>query len=304
MANPEFRKTILIGLGGAGQQIVLRTKRFFLDTYGVLPPSIKILCLDTDDEALKMRSASGSRDYAIEPQEFLHLQVSQPSDFISATPVVNQWYIKPVPVGAISHGAGAVRQNGRLALFYHIIEIQRRIDTLITALNDLQLETHMHTARERLGATTDFDLSRRDLEIYVCGSLAGGTGSGTFLDMGLLLRHQCPNSLIHGFFLIPWVYRNKAFAYRVSQNAYAALAEIDNLQSIMYGDKHFIPYRMRYGDVQVQADKAPYDLFHVIDGRNEYGENIDDVAGPVRDRRQCAVSLHRRDVLSNHQRHG
>ena len=39
-ANPEFRKIILIGLGGAGQQIVLRTKRFFLDTYGVLPPSL------------------------------------------------------------------------------------------------------------------------------------------------------------------------------------------------------------------------------------------------------------------------
>lgn len=276
MANPEFRKTILIGLGGAGQQIVLRAKRFFLDTYGVLPPSIKILCMDTDDEALKLCSALRDRDCVIEPQEFLHLKVPDPRGFIDATPDIQKWYVKPVPVGAITRGAGAVRQNGRLAFFCHINEIIRRIDGLFSSLNDTQLETRMNTA-EREGSNTAFNLSRREMEIYVCGSLAGGTGSGTFLDMGLLLRHLHPQTLIHGFFLLPWVYRNKAFAYRVFQNTYAALAELDNLQSIMYGDKHFIPYQKHYADVTVKADRAPYDLCHLIDGRNEYDENIDNV---------------------------
>lgn len=277
MTNPEFRKTILIGLGGAGQQIVLRTKRFFLDTYGIVPPSVKILCLDTDDEALKMRSQTKDETYAIKPGEFMHLQVDDPPGFIRASPNVQEWYVGQVPVSSISHGAGAVRQNGRLAFFFGINEIRKRIDGLLAELNDAHLPFDMAQAGEQPGASTGFILSQRPTEIYVCGSLAGGTGSGTFIDCGLLLRHLEHNVLIHGFFLMPWVYRNKSFAYRVRQNAYAALSELDNLQSVMFDDANFYPYEIDYGALKVKAEKAPYDLFHVIDGRNDFGQNIDSV---------------------------
>ena len=282
--KPEFRKTILIGLGGAGQQIVLRTKRFFLDTYGVVPPSVKILCMDTDDEALRMRSRTGDKTYFIDPDEFLHLQVDNPSEFILNSKdkdpnknTVDKWYVRPVPVNAINHGAGAVRQNGRLSFFYHINEIRTRLDQLLAKLNHQSLPIEMSMAAETMGATTGFMLSHKPTEIYVCGSIAGGTGSGTFIDCGLLLRQMEPNALIHGFFLPPWVYRNKSFAYRLRQNAYAALAELDNLQSIMFDDAQFHKYQIDYGDLHVEVKKAPYDLFQVIDGRNDYGQNIDSV---------------------------
>lgn len=282
--RPEFRKTILIGLGGAGQQIVLRTKRFFLDTYGVVPPSVKILCLDTDDEALSLRSETTNATYAIEPSEFMHLQVDNPPEFIKASSDVGKWYVSPVPVNAISHGAGAVRQNGRLAFFRYVTEIRQRVDKMLSDLNDTRLPGRMSHALEHCGLTTGFALSNRATEIYVCGSIAGGTGSGTFLDMGLLLRRMEQNALVHGFFLLPWVYRNKPFAYRIRQNAYAALAELDNLQSVMFTGKNtsgygeqFYKYKINYADLQVEVDKAPYDLFHVIDGRNDYGQNIDSV---------------------------
>lgn len=276
-ANPEFRKTILIGLGGAGQQMVLRTKRFFLDTYGALPPSVKLFCLDTDNESLRLPSTVNDREYALEPQEFLHLKVINPKEFVESGGSVSKWFIKPVPTGSFTKGAGAVRENGRLAFFYHIREINQRLDKLLTALNDQQLLTRMATAKDRLGANTNFKLSGNEPEIYVCGSVAGGTGSGTFLDVGILLRSLRQNSTIHGFFLLPWAYRNKAWAHRVKQNGYAALAELDNLQSIMYGQKDFFPYKVQYGDQHVEVDQPPYDLCHLIDGRNEHGENIDDV---------------------------
>jgi hypothetical protein len=275
--KPEFRKTLLIGLGGAGQQIVLRTKRFFLDTYGVVPPSVKILCLDTDDEALKMRSQTHDATYAIEPSEFMHLKVDDPPGFIRASKTVQDWYVGEGPVSAISHGAGAVRQNGRLAFFHGINEIRQRIDILFAELNDVRLPHKMASAAEALGSTTDFALSHDATEIYVCGSVAGGTGSGTFIDCGLLLRAKEHNANIHGFFLLPWVYRNKSFAYRTRQNAYAALAELDNLQSVMFDDDTFYQYEIDYGDLHVKVNKAPYDLFHVIDGRNDFGQNIDNV---------------------------
>ena len=96
--------------------------------------------------------------------------------------------------------------------------------------------------------------------------------------MAILLRNALPNALIHGFFLLNWIYRFKAFSHRIAGNTYAALAELDNLQSIMYGAKNFIPYSMTYGDMTIQVNQSPYTLFHVIDGRNENGDNVDDAA--------------------------
>ena len=95
--------------------------------------------------------------------------------------------------------------------------------------------------------------------------------------MGIILRGLIPNALIHGFFLQNWVYRNKAFATRVQGNVYAALAELDNMQSLMYGSNDFVPYEIKYAENSVTVDKPPYSLVHIIDGRNEYGENICDV---------------------------
>ncbi|BCG62950.1 MAG: hypothetical protein methR_P0632 [Methyloprofundus sp.] len=276
MKNPEFKKTILIGLGGAGQQTVLRTKRLFMDRYGALPPSVKILCLDTDAATLKLSSEVNDQDYTFEPQEFLHLKVEQPIDFIKNSSKVQSWFsAQNTPIGSISNGAGAVRQNGRLAFFYHFNEIEARFTDILEELNRQELYNKMHQAEFESGANTNFELSKKAPEIYVCGSLAGGTGSGTFIDTGLLLRHLHPQTLIHGFFMMSWPYRNKAFAHRVGPNVYAALTELDNLQSIMYGAKGFHDYSIRYTDkTKIKVKNAPYDLVHLIDGRNEYGENL------------------------------
>lgn len=275
--RPEFRRTLLIGLGGAGQNIVMNVKRCFFDAYGVLPPAVKVLCLDTDVAQLQLRSRVSDRTYHLDPDEFMHLKVPDPRQYIDSGSVAGSWYVKPLPVGAIANGAGAVRQNGRLGLFYHIVEFRRRIDHLVAELLDPQLPAMMDNARARLGATTDFDLSSRDPEIFVCGSLAGGTGSGTVVDMGILLRDALPQALIQGCFVLDWPYRNKAFAERVRGNAYAALSEIDNLQSIMYGAADFAPYTVRYADKTIEVRDPPYSIFHLIDGRNEAGQNIDDV---------------------------
>lgn len=275
--NPEFRRTLLIGLGGAGQNIVMNVKRCFFDAYGVLPPSIKVLCLDTDVAQLQLRSRVSDRTYHLEPDEFMHLKVPDPRQYIDSGSAAGSWYVKPLPVGAIANGAGAVRQNGRLGLFYHIVEFRRRIDHLVAELLDPQLPAHMDHARAELDATTDFDLSNRDPEVFVCGSLAGGTGSGTVVDVGILLRDALPQALIQGCFVLDWPYRNKAFAARVRGNVYAALSEIDNLQSLMYGAADFVPYTVRYADKSIEVRDPPYSLFHLIDGRNEVGQNIDDV---------------------------
>jgi hypothetical protein len=277
MANPEFRKTMLIGLGGAGQQIVLRAKRLFLDTYGILPPAIKMLCLDTDSADLRLRSEISNEEYRFEADEYLHMRLDQPAGFIQADPVVKKWFVEGTSVAAIRNGTGAVRLSGRVAFFYHIIEIAKRFREMFVDLNKVELVDLMGEARKRLGAKTDFTLSRQPPEIYVCGSLAGGTGSGTFIDTGILLRHLQEDALIHGYFLLNWIYRNVAFGHRTRGNTYAAFAELDYLQSVDFRAKGVAPYRMSYGDIKAEVTIPPYDLFHLIDGRNEVDENIDSI---------------------------
>jgi hypothetical protein len=276
-ANPEFKRTIIIGLGGGGELILTHLKRFFLDEYNVLPPSIRLLCLDTDPDRVAVRSSLSEKQITLDDHESLYMKVAQPSLFIDSSKEVQDWFIAPVPAGSIDRGAGAVRQNGRLALFYHINNFMRRIDAMYEALGDQGLHDQMAYAKERLGATKSFRLSKKATSIHVCGSLAGGTGSGSFLDVAILLRNIFPDALIHGFFLLNWIYRNKAFAYRVQGNVYAALAELDNIQSIWYGAKDFVPYEMTYADKAVTVRKPPYDLVNLIDGRNEIGENINEV---------------------------
>ena len=266
MPDPTFRRIVLIGLGGSGQQIVLHLKRLFLDQHKRVPPSVKLLCLDTDGAPMDVRSNLTDRVYRLDPQEFLHIKVAQPEVFIRETSAVQKWFVKPIPVGAITAGAGAVRQNGRLALFFNLEAIQGRIDAIQTQLSAATLHTEMQDAR--------FGLSPMGTEVYVCGSLAGGTGSGTFLDLGILLRRKMPQALIHGFFLLDWLYRRNAFSHRVGGNVYAALAELDNLQSVMYGTTSFVPYEVDYGRFQARVENAPYTLVHLVDGRNEDGENI------------------------------
>lgn len=279
MSNPEFKKTILIGLGGAGQQILLNVKRLLMDTYGIMPPSVKLLSFDTDTVQPAMQSALSNRMYGFSEEEFLHLSIPDPKTFIEGSESVQDWYVLPMPVGAITTGAGAVRQNGRLALFYHMAEVLRRIDQIITSLDDMRLPQWMATAAKERGATTDFSLSPKPTEIFICGSLAGGTGSGTFLDIGIMFRNRIPNALINGYFLLHWPFRDKAFAHRIRGNVYAALSELDNVQSIMYGKKdtkEFSPYKVEYAGHTITVDKSPFSLCHLIDGRNERGESIND----------------------------
>ena len=42
------RRTLYIGLGGAGAQTILHLKKLYIDAYGDVPPMVKFLVIDTD----------------------------------------------------------------------------------------------------------------------------------------------------------------------------------------------------------------------------------------------------------------
>ena len=46
-----MRPTLLIGLGGTGQKVLIQLKAHFMRVYGQVPPAVEFLCFDTDQTA-------------------------------------------------------------------------------------------------------------------------------------------------------------------------------------------------------------------------------------------------------------
>ena len=46
-----MRPTLLIGLGGTGQKVLVQLKARFVRNYGQVPPAVEFLCFDTDQSA-------------------------------------------------------------------------------------------------------------------------------------------------------------------------------------------------------------------------------------------------------------
>jgi hypothetical protein len=61
-----------------------------------------------------------------------------------------------------------------------------------------------------------------DLDIFIVGSLYGGTGSGTFLDTAYAVQKLYPNAQVHGYLAI-----EPEGGFDQQANAYAALMELD-----------------------------------------------------------------------------
>ena len=267
-----FRRALLIGLGGSGQKVLVQLKRFFIDECGSVPPCVKMLALDTSNNRDKVRSLKTGEEISLGSDEFQYLEVANPVEFINASDEVRSWFIleDAMPKGAIRAGTQAIRANGRLALYAHINDVRARLKNLFDDLFDASMRDKM----EDLG----FELFERHPEVCITGSLAGGTGSGTFIDMGVLAREETKdqNAIVTGIFLLPWIYRNCPATFRTPSNTYAALCEIDALQSENWAPENEKHYTVTYPDMgKVAVDEQPYTLFHLIDGRNEYGENID-----------------------------
>jgi hypothetical protein len=262
-----FRRTILVGLGGSGQLMLTHVKRLLLEKYAKVPPAIRLIAMDTDAAVTVLESRTEEARIKLSHGEFLQLAVEEPDVFLRRNKNVQEWFVDAGPISQIIYGAGGIRQNGRLALFHHILAVDRRLRGILVDLADPILERRMEA--------DGFELLERPIEIYVCGSVAGGTGSGTFLDVGILLRHLAQNAHIHGFFLTDWIYQTKPFTHRVHGNVYAALCELDYLQSVKLDSRK--PYTVQYGTEEIEVLRPPYTMFHLIDGRNAVRQNIPDV---------------------------
>lgn len=278
------RPALIIGIGGTGQWVLTYLKKDLMESNnGEMPDNVRLLCLDTmpqaaaeiaatsvgrEEEEVKVGSIQLERD-----TEFVHLggDVYELSQLVCkdsekegdkrSLPHVASWFqachwLANLPRASfvLAAGAGQLRQFGRIALFKDLSsviqsQVWRRLDVAVGQL-----------AKK---------LNGQRLEIIIVGSFAGGTGSGLFIDMGLLARHRARNVpvLIRGYFVLP-----RAFDPDASDDMLArSFAAWRELNRFMVVSQDFALPNMVYNSLEqaLQIDQVRtkvYDACYLIDG--------------------------------------
>ena len=221
---------------------------------------IKFLVVDTTDaDSLETR---GGR-ITLDPGEFLKLEVRNPRTLIETNREVKEWIPDNVPKFALTSGAKQVRSLGRLAVFANAAPLESRLEGLISSVRDF-----------RLSRNQTYELISDSVAVSLVCSIAGGTGSGAYLDIAIITRAQLASTdKLIGYFLMPDIFVGKPATDNVEPNAYGALKEISH-----FTDNGKLRYSL--GGRTRSIDGGLFNAVYLINKTNRQGteyNNINDI---------------------------
>ena len=213
--------------------------------------------------------------------------------FYNILNISDELYDRLLPSGReVNEGAGQLRLLGRMAFFSGLQGIHQALAM----------------AHDRLGEASGPYMN--NLRISIFCSLAGGTGSGMFMDLAILLRKKFFNSaLISGYFLLPEIFSNHSQADRIWANSYAALRELTTLARNFQDEPIHIPYHYSSSESTYKLQKGDSAIFDEIFLFDESAGWIDrNVEGGLREgsiqaagrfMADAALARGRRDIMAN-----
>jgi len=256
----SLRKTMVIGLGGTGIKSILNMKREFYDALGAskIPPVVELVGIDTDNPKKDLSVSFAGN-------EFVYAKVPDPQAILDTFPVIkNDFPDDKVRLRALLQGAGQVRACGRLAVLANANAIYEHIESAYKNVISAR-------AKDEVAESPDYNLSMDPcVTAYVVCSLAGGTGSGAFLDIGYMCKEiMGKNDRVIGIFLLPSVFSSFPVTDYIEGNTYAALKELDYLMD--RADKRTETDVVDYGGGKTidWAAYQPFDQVYLIDNQNE-----------------------------------
>ena len=294
----DLRPTLFIGVGGTGMEVLMRVRRRILNTpWGGAGnrtrveslsdfPIAQFIQFDLDQGALVESGKAQSDDLQFELVKFTddeklveHIDMEKymrDDDALEKYPHIKEWTpLTPRKLRELgidpSKGAGQVRSLSRLYFFDKYAKIRDKVRFKLKTL--------------RAGLTSERKMTELGLKmeagrfrIVVVGSVAGGTGSGSFLDMGLLARWlartEVDNADVELVLFLPTGYSG-ANKDRTEANAYAALME---LESAMRGNKGYVGSWDPYDQPELPSE--PYTEVYLVDTGNvaqQHTKDINDV---------------------------
>jgi len=278
-----IRRTLCIGIGGTGRDTLMRLRRLIIDRYGKLSefPIVQFLHIDADkaagenaglrtgktyngeeiifNQAEKVVATMNSRevdDLANGLKERDRYETQSPYEHIKS------WFppLLRNNLKAIEDGASGVRPIGRVAYFHNFRKIKQ-------AIKNAENRTLGHDNKM---LQKQFDVAP-GLNIFVVGSLCGGTGSGMFLDVGYTLRQiygEKQNNIIAYFVISPELYSDTP---GINASTYAALKELNHYSS--ESSKFEFMYDPQYQN-SVSETRPPFDYIYLVSNETSKGHKI------------------------------
>lgn len=284
----KLRPTLFIAVGGTGMEVVLRVRRRILNaTWGNAGNPQRVESLekfhiaqfihfDLDSGSLVESGKSSNKELdALSElvklsdddklvESFNIEKYSRSDDDLDRYPHIAEWSpLTPRKIRELgidpSKGAGQMRGISRLYFFDKYPKIRDMIRNKLHSLkNSLSKESDL----KKLGMEIDTSKFR----IVVIGSVAGGTGAGSFLDMGWLAGAIASQDVsaheVDMMLFLPsgYVGNNKD---RTEANGYASLME---LETCMKGGSNFVKRWDLHDNMQLSV--KPYDEVYLIDSGN------------------------------------
>lgn len=248
---------LIIGLGGTGVAAVKELKRMRASLPEDEQKRLFLLAIDTDENDLK----------ELDPEEKVLLD-ARPQDLVKWSDVkrflnLDEEGVSAADIAAAA-GAGGRRALGRAKLFHKAQDVYNK------TLSKLRQATSHGVGGDG------------QVRVAIVASLAGGTGSGTHLDVAYMLRLIAERNpgwamLVYGFFLLPGFFQdiNNVRNY-AKGNTYAALLELDYYMDNV--DKFRLSNRFVHGRQGepgfISVDSKPYDYVFLADNLTAKGASI------------------------------
>jgi len=280
--------TLYIGVGGTGAEVLFKLRRKILNQVwiGVTEeatrldslsgfPFAEFIHIDLDSSTVVETGKSTSdplqAQVAFKPNESYVKKLDlgkyiDTDERLRSFPLVAEWFpLTKQKIEALNinpeKGAGQIRSISRLYFFDRYQDIKSAIDLALSNLRNSVNNTDKH---KRLGLT----LEAGALRVVVVASTAGGTGSGSFIDIGYLskiLLQKCGagSTSVTSILMLPTGFKG-ANAGRTQANTYAALME---LETCMRGGGSHVG-KWSESDADNALPTYPYDDIYFFDTEN------------------------------------
>ena len=282
----KITRTLYVGLGGTGVRAILRAKQCFMDSYGDVPPMVAFLAIDTDkairDKSLLSRSG---KEVKFTENEICFCGIIGSALDIYRNHLSQFQWLPRRNISFLSNlrntGAGQVRSNGRFLARHNATEISKRVASKVAEIGK----------PIPIGSKFIYDTNKDGVEypviVNVVGSVAGGTGSGTILDILVLIAKTLRDSGL-SYSIKPWMVLPEVFRHmspgpaseNVFQNAYGAIRELDYLYHLPKDNQNALDFSF---DKVYYLDEGIGDTY-LFNNTNKAGivfQNIDDIADSI-----------------------
>lgn len=269
MVDKTFRPTILVGVGGTGCKIAESVYKGALAQETGLQGKIAVLGFDTDlNDMSQLKSIERSNQFRFSStdrlRDYIHKNKSIVGDFMVSEDLLPQRLLNK----SLIEGAGQIRMLSHLGLYTELVsaDTEQRVASTIASL-------------ARMDNTENF---QGFVNVMMVGSLAGATGSGSFIQIAMLLKRAAKSIEIdvRGIFLLPDVYVNAASLPEgqipnVRGSGYAALKELNAVNVIAEAKDENLNFRYEYSPGNhVGKSNFPFESVTLIDFETTEGRSL------------------------------